>query len=44
MSKNVAIIALALWLLMAVAMNATLVSQEITGPTIQTDDLAQAFR
>jgi len=43
MSKNVAIIALALWLLMAVAMNATLVSQETTGPTIQIDDLADAF-
>jgi hypothetical protein len=43
MSKNVAIIALALWLLMAVAMNTVLVSQEPTGPTIQLDELAEAF-
>jgi len=43
MSKNVAIIALALWLLVAVAMNTLLVSQEMSGPTIQTDDLAEAF-
>ena len=44
MSKNLAIIALALWLLMAVAINTALVSQEMAGPTIQSDDLAQAFR
>ena len=43
MSKNWAIIAVALWLLMAVAMNATLVSQENTGPTIPIDHLADAF-
>ena len=44
MSKGLAIIALALWLLMAVAMNTVLVSQESTGATIQSDDLAAAFR
>ena len=43
MSKNVAIIALALWLLVAVALNVTLVSQETTGPSIQIDNLADAF-
>ena len=43
MLKNVAIIALAFWLLMAVAMNVTLVSQEPTGPNIQIDTLADAF-
>jgi hypothetical protein len=44
MSKHWATIALALWLLVAVAMNTALVSQELSGPTIQADDLAQAFR
>ncbi len=43
MSKNVAILALALWLLVAVAMNVTLVSQETTGPAIQIDDVAGAL-
>jgi hypothetical protein len=44
MSKHWAIIALALWLLIAVAMNTALVSQEMSGRTIQADDVAQAFR
>jgi hypothetical protein len=43
MSKHWAVIALAVWLLMAVAMNTALVSQENSGPTIQTNDLAAAF-
>lgn len=43
MSRNWAIVALALWLLVAVALNATLVSQETTGPAIPIDSLADAF-
>ena len=43
MSKNVGIVALALWLLVAVAMNVTLVSQETTGPAIQIDQLADTL-
>ena len=43
MSKNVGILAFALWLLVAVAVNTALVSQEATGPTIPIDDLAVAF-
>lgn len=43
MSKQWALIALALWLLVAIAMNATLVSQETTGPAIPIDQLADAF-
>jgi len=43
MSKNVAIVALALWLLVAVALNVTLISQETSGPAIQLDDLAEAL-
>lgn len=42
MSKHWAIIVLALWLLVAVAMNWTLVSQE-SSPAIPIDDLADAF-
>ena len=44
MSKNVAILALALWLLIGVAMNTVLVSREMTGPSMPADDLAAAFR
>lgn len=43
MSRNWAIIALALWLLVAVAMNLTLVSRESSAPAIPMDDLADAF-
>ena len=43
MSKHWAIIALALWLLVAVAMNLTLVSRESSAPVIPMDDLADAF-
>ena len=43
MSKHWAIIVLALWLFLAVAMNLALVSRESSAPVIPMDDLADAF-
>jgi hypothetical protein len=43
MLRHWAIVVLALWLLVAIAMNVTLVSQESSGPAIPIDDLADAF-
>lgn len=43
MSKSWAILAIALWLLVAVAMNTALVGQEKAGPTIPVNDPAETF-